>query len=80
MAANLLSILSSDEPAGPDSNWFKFLEILAACRQKQILRVAQSVSTVDIAYVVYIEGPKHHAEEQRDRLDYIAFRQLPFEQ
>jgi hypothetical protein len=93
MAANLLSILSSDAPAGSVSNWFKFLEILAACRQKPILRVAQSVSTVDIAYVVYLEGlkryaakqqgcetPKHYAAELQERLDFIAFRQLEFEQ
>jgi hypothetical protein len=38
------------------------------------------VSTVDVAYVVYSEVLKHYAEEQQDRLDYIAFRQLPFEQ
>ena len=70
MASSLLSILAGDEPACPDSNWFRFLEILAACSQRPVLL---------IAYIVCSEDSKHYATEQQECLDYIAFRQLPFE-
>ena len=49
-------------------------------REKPALRVASSISNVNISYLVYIDSLKHYAGDKEELLDYNTFRKLPFDQ
>jgi hypothetical protein len=80
MASKLMSILISNGYQQESSRWFCFLGLLADIRQKPILRVAESISSADVSYLVYMHDCEHYAAEHDQSLDYVTFRQLPFEQ
>ena len=75
MASRLMSILLSNGYQEESSRWFCLLGLLAELLQKPVVRVAESISTADIAYIVHVND----TTESGEVLDHGSFRQLPFE-
>ena len=56
--------------------WYKFLDVLAASRDKSVLRVAQSVSTLDLGYVLLHLQQDDESTDDPAAHDYFALKAL----
>ncbi len=77
-AFRMLTILVRSGIQEVESRWFSYLGMLAEVRQKPALRIADSISTVDLAYVLYMQ--ESDANLQQDALQFNVFKQLPYDQ
>ena len=78
MASRMHTILVQNGIQEVDSYWFAYLGILADVRQKPALRISDTTSTSDLAYVFYMQ--ECEGKEQQDALSFNVFKQLPYEQ
>jgi len=78
MASRMHTILVQNGIQEVDSYWFAYLGILADVRQKPALRISDTTSTSDLAYVFYMQ--ECEGKVQQDALSFNVFKQLPYEQ